>query len=98
MNHDNIVTTINELDEKVISIRSEISKNVEIAGSRSGGGEKITPERGSRSMEAMDKIRELTLELADVHDDLGRAWRQKGDEGNAKYYFDKAKAERAKMR
>ena len=87
MNHDNVCTTIKELLEKVEAIRAEMLGN---RGGRHYSG-LATNEPGNDSRARGERNRELKLEKADVFDDLGRAWRQKGNEGNAKYYFDEAK-------
>ena len=91
---DNTDTKIEALREKVGSIRDEMHKNAEIAGHRGTGDEAVDPERLNRGMEAMERNRQLRPKLAEIFDDLGRAYQQKGDERTARFYFDQAKAER----
>ena len=90
MNHDNICTTIKELLQKVESLNAKIRKNAGKAGRHYQGLDRIEPGSGSRAMEAMEQNKKLKTKLADVYDDFGRAYQQKGDEGTARYYFDQA--------
>ena len=94
MNHDNIGTTIKELDEQVESIRAEMHKNAELAVHRGDGHEKVDSEKSSRGMEAMKQNRKLKSKLADTYDALGRAYQHKGVEHTARFYFDQAKRSR----
>lgn len=91
MNHDNICTTIKELDEKVESIRTEMHKNVELAVNRVNDLEKVNPERLSRGMEASAQNRKLKPQLIEALNALACAYERKGDERMAKFYFDQAK-------
>ena len=97
MSHDNIDAKIEALREKVESIRDEMHINAELAGHRGTGGEPVDPEKLSAGMEAMERNRQLRPKLAEVFDDLGRAYQQKGDERTARFYFDQANAERPRM-
>ena len=94
MSHDNICTTIKELHEKAESIRAQMMKNAEIAGTRGGGSERIDPERVTRGMEAREQNRKLKTKLGDVFENLGRAYHLKGDADSSKYYFARAKVVR----
>ena len=97
MNHDDIGTSIQELYRKVDSIRTEMLKIADLIVTYNN--ERFDLERYRRGMEAMEQnMPTLRSELADVYDALGRAYQQKDDEYTAKFYFDKAKDERAKIR
>ena len=94
MSHDNICTTIKELHEKAESIRAQMMKNAEIAGTRGGGSERIDPERVTRGMEAREQNRKLKPKLIDVYNALGDVYQQKGDERRARFYHDQAERSR----
>ena len=79
MNHDNIGTTIKELYEKIGSIKSEMINNTASHINRNVDR--------SVDLEYMPGNRELRLELADVYNELGRAYQQLGNEGHANFYF-----------
>ena len=90
MNQDNIDATINELREKVESIKAEMHKNADVARYR-GGVEKVNPERLNRGMEARARNQELKPKLIEALNALACAYQQKGGERMAKFYFDQAK-------
>lgn len=94
MPHGDIDTTIESLREKAESIRSEMHKNAEIAVHRGTGDEPVNPERLNRGMEAMERNRELRPKLAEIFDNMGRAYQQKGNERVARFYFNQAETER----
>ena len=94
MSHDNICTTIKELHEKAESIRAQMMKNAEIAGTRGGGSERIDPERMTRGMETREQNRKLKPKLIDVYNALGDVHQQKGDERRARFYHDQAERSR----
>ena len=97
MNHDDIGTSIQELYRKVDSIRTEMLKIADLIVTYNN--ERFDLERYRRGMEAMEQnMPTLRSELADVYDALGRAYQRKDDEYTAKFYFDKAKDERVKIR
>ena len=79
MNHDNIGTTIRELHEKIGSIIFEMTKNAGSYSSRDVDRSVV--------LYFMPVNKELRLELADVYNELGHAYKQIGSEGDSNYYF-----------
>ena len=79
MNHDNIGATIKGLHGKIESVMFEMTKNA--------GSDRSSKEDSSVKLEWLQDNRELRLELADVYNELGHAYKQIGSEGHSNYYF-----------
>ena len=79
MNHDNIGATIKELHEKIGSIMFEMTKNA--------GSDRSSKEGSSVKLERLQDNRDLRLELADVYNEIGHAYKQIGSEGHSNHYF-----------
>ena len=93
MSHENIDARIKELEDEAKRLRAMLA----VGGTYYNTGlEPINKEKLASDSEAQRQKPKVRQDLADAYDALAHAWQEKDDEGNAKFYRQKAESLRSR--